>query len=144
MAERRVASQKCLTGQPVDIPGGSVLRTVLGAAQLKDLVSGKQPLDQMIEDDRVLLSKLALIARQYDYLLSHFRSKPSRTENGHHVKCTKNGHGSSTVSEKCQYACARGLVALSDETNGLENLPEYYLPDDIIITTALFAWSRTE
>ena len=71
MAERRVASQKCLTGQPVDIPGGSVLRTVLGAAQLKDLVSGKQPLDQMIEDDRVLLSKLALIARQYDYLLSH-------------------------------------------------------------------------
>ena len=33
MAERRVASQKCLTGQPVDIPGGSVLRTVLGAAQ---------------------------------------------------------------------------------------------------------------
>ena len=38
---------------------------------------------------------------------------------------------------------ARGLVALSDETNGLENLPEYYLPDDIIITTALFAWSRT-
>ena len=34
MAERRVASQKCLTGQPVDIPGGSVLRTVLGAAQL--------------------------------------------------------------------------------------------------------------
>ena len=38
---------------------------------LKDLVSGKQPLDQMIEDDRVLLSKLALIARQYDYLLSH-------------------------------------------------------------------------
>jgi hypothetical protein len=71
MAERRVASQKCLTGQPVDIPGGSVLRTVLGAAQLKDLVGGKQPLDQMIEDDRVLLSKLALIARQYDYLLSH-------------------------------------------------------------------------
>ena len=63
--------QKCLTGQPVDIPGGSVLRTVLGAAQLKDLVGGKQPLDQMIEDDRVLLSKLALIARQYDYLLSH-------------------------------------------------------------------------
>ena len=57
--------------QPVDIPGGSVLRTVLGAAQLKDLVSGKQPLDQMIEADRVLLSKLALIARQYDYLLSH-------------------------------------------------------------------------
>ena len=47
------------------------------------------------------------------------------------------------MSEKCQYACARGLVALSDETNGLENLPEYYLPDDIIITTALFAWSRT-
>ena len=30
--ERRVASQRCLTGQPVDIPGGSVLRTVPGAA----------------------------------------------------------------------------------------------------------------
>ena len=71
MAERRVASQKCLTGQPVDIPGGSVLRTVLGAAQLKDLVSGKQNLESMLEDDKVLLSKLALIARQYDYLLSH-------------------------------------------------------------------------
>ena len=71
MAERRVASQRCLTGQPVDIPGGSVLRTVLGAAQLKDLVSGKQNLESMIEDDRVLLAKLALIARQHDYLLSH-------------------------------------------------------------------------
>ncbi len=71
MAERRVASQKCLTGQPVDIPGGSVLRTVLGAAQLKDLISGKQSLESMLEDDKVLLAKLALIARQYDYLLSH-------------------------------------------------------------------------
>jgi hypothetical protein len=71
LAERRVASQRCLTGQPVDIPGGSVLRTVLGAEQLKDLVTGKQGLDSMIEDDRVLLAKLALIARQYDYLLSH-------------------------------------------------------------------------
>ena len=71
MAERRVASQRCLTGQPVDIPGGSVLRTVLGAAQLKDLVSGKQQLNAMLEDDRVLLAKLALIARQYNYLLSH-------------------------------------------------------------------------
>ena len=66
MAERRVASQKCLTGQPVDIPGGSVLRTVLGAAQLKDLISGKQSLESMLEDDKVLLAKLALIARQYD------------------------------------------------------------------------------
>ena len=55
----------------MDIPGGSVLRTVLGAEQLKDLVTGKQGLDSMIEDDRVLLAKLALIARQYDYLLSH-------------------------------------------------------------------------
>lgn len=71
MAERRVASQRCLTGQPVDIPGGSVLRTVLGAAQLKDLVSGKQQLAPMLEDDRVLLAKLALIARQFDHLLSH-------------------------------------------------------------------------
>jgi len=71
MAERRAASQKCLTGQPVDIPGGSVLRTVLGAAQLKDLVSGKQSLESMLEDDEVLLSKLALIARQFDHLLSH-------------------------------------------------------------------------
>ena len=71
MAERRVASQRCLTGQPVDIPGGSVLRTVLGAAQLKDLVTGKQGLESMLEDDKVLLAKLALIARQYDYLLSH-------------------------------------------------------------------------
>ena len=71
MAERRVGSQRCLTGQPVDIPGGSVLRTVLGAAQLKDLVSGKQQLNAMLEDDRVLLAKLALIARQYNYLLSH-------------------------------------------------------------------------
>lgn len=71
MAERRVASQRCLTGQPVDIPGGSVLRTVLGAAQLKDLVTGKQQLAPMLEDDRVLLAKLALIARQYDHLLSH-------------------------------------------------------------------------
>ena len=48
-----------------------MLRTVLGAAQLKDLVSGKQNLESMLEDDKVLLSKLALIARQYDYLLSH-------------------------------------------------------------------------
>jgi hypothetical protein len=71
MAERRVASQRCLTGQPVDIPGGSVLRTVLGAAQLKDLVTGKQDLPTMLEDDRVLFAKLALIARQYDHLLSH-------------------------------------------------------------------------
>lgn len=71
MAERRVASQRCLTGQPVDIPGGSVLRTVLGAAQLKDLVTEKQQLSAMLEDDRVLLAKLALIARQYDHLLSH-------------------------------------------------------------------------
>ena len=71
MAERRVASQRCLTGQPVDIPGGSVLRTVLGAAQLKDLVTEKQQLPAMLEDDRVLLAKLTLIARQYDHLLSH-------------------------------------------------------------------------
>ena len=47
------------------------LRTVLGAAQLKDLISGKQSLESMLEDDKVLLAKLALIARQYDYLLSH-------------------------------------------------------------------------
>mmetsp|Transcript_3109 Transcript_3109/g.7183 ORF Transcript_3109/g.7183 Transcript_3109/m.7183 type:complete len:793 (+) Transcript_3109:425-2803(+) len=71
MRERRIGSQKCLLGQPVDIPAGAVLRTVLGAAQLKDLVTGKQNLGDMLDDDRVVLAKLALIARQYDHLLSH-------------------------------------------------------------------------
>uniref|UniRef100_A0A7S0X7B6 Pyridoxal phosphate-dependent transferase n=1 Tax=Mantoniella antarctica TaxID=81844 RepID=A0A7S0X7B6_9CHLO len=71
MAERRGGAQRGLTGQPVDVPGGSVLRTVLGAAQLKDLVSGKQQLAPMLEDDRVLLAKLALIASQFRHLVTH-------------------------------------------------------------------------
>jgi hypothetical protein len=69
--ERRVASRRCLTGQPVDIPEGSVLRTVLGAAQLTDLVSGTQSLEEMMADERDLFSKLALIARQFDHLMSY-------------------------------------------------------------------------
>jgi len=71
LAERRVAAQRCLLGQPVDIPAGAVLRSCLGAAQLADLVAGRQSLDDMLEDDRVLLAKLALVARQFDHLLSH-------------------------------------------------------------------------
>ena len=69
--ERRVASQRCLTGQPVDIPEGPVLRVVLGAAQLADLLNGTQNLDAMMEDERVAFLKFALIARQFDHLTSY-------------------------------------------------------------------------
>jgi hypothetical protein len=69
--ERRVAAKRCLTGQPVDIPEGPVLRTVLGAAQLTDLVSGAQSLENMMGQDRDLFCKLALIARQFDHLISY-------------------------------------------------------------------------
>jgi len=69
--ERIVASRRCLTGQPVDIPEGPVLRVVLGAAQLADLLSGVQPLDEMMEDEKIVFLKLALIARQFDHLISY-------------------------------------------------------------------------
>lgn len=62
--ERRVASKRCLTGQPVDIPEGPVLRVVLGAAQLTDLVSGAQTLEEMMKEDRDLFKKLVLIDRK--------------------------------------------------------------------------------
>jgi hypothetical protein len=69
--QRRVAAKRCLTGQPVDIPEGPVLRVVLGAAQLTDLVSGKQSLDAMMSEDRDLFAKLVLVAQQFDHLTSY-------------------------------------------------------------------------
>ena len=69
--QRRVAAKRCLTGQPVDIPEGPVLRVVLGAAQLTDLVSGEQSLDAMMSEDRDLFAKLVLVAQQFDHLTSY-------------------------------------------------------------------------
>lgn len=69
--QRRIAAKRCLTGQPVDIPEGPVLRVVLGAAQLTDLVSGEQSLDAMMSEDRDLFAKLVLVAQQFDHLTSY-------------------------------------------------------------------------
>ena len=69
--DKRIASKRCLTGQPVDIPEGPVLRVVLGAAQLTDLISGTQSLDDMMREDRDLFAKFVLIARQFDHLTSY-------------------------------------------------------------------------
>ena len=69
--EKQIASKRCLTGQPVDIPEGPVLRVVLGAAQLTDLISGTQSLDDMMREDRALFAKFVLIARQFDHLTSY-------------------------------------------------------------------------
>ena len=71
MAEQTRGEPEVPHGPARGHPRRVVLRTVLGAAQLKDLISGKQSLESMLEDDKVLLAKLALIARQYDHLLSH-------------------------------------------------------------------------
>jgi len=48
-----------------------VLRVVLGAAQLTDLISGTQSLDDMMREDRDLFAKFVLIARQFDHLTSY-------------------------------------------------------------------------
>ena len=69
--DKRIASKRCMTGQPVDIPEGPVLRVVLGAAQLTDLISGTQSLDDMMREDRDLFAKFVRIARQFDHLTSY-------------------------------------------------------------------------
>ena len=55
----------------MDIPEGPVLRVVLGAAQLTDLVSGAQTLEEMMKEDRDLFKKLVLISRQFLHLTSY-------------------------------------------------------------------------
>lgn len=64
--EEAVMARRVLLGQPVAMPDGSaVLRTCMGAPQFAALLSGAEPLAEMLEVDAVVLAKLALCARHF-------------------------------------------------------------------------------
>lgn len=68
-AEEAVMARRILLGQPVAMPDGSaVLRTCMGAPQFAALLSGTEPLEEMLMTDAVVLSKLALCARHFKAL----------------------------------------------------------------------------
>jgi len=69
--DRWVAERRCLLGQPVPIPGNAVLRTCMGAHQLKRLLEAESFPDElalMLEEDRVVLRKLCLLSKHFDLL----------------------------------------------------------------------------
>ena len=70
-AEMDLATKRCLLGQPVPISGNAVLRTCMGAPQMKQLLEAEDfeaELQDMLVLDRVVLDKLAMLGRNFDYL----------------------------------------------------------------------------
>jgi len=66
-----LATKKCLLGQPVPISGNPVLRTCMGAPQFKQLLEAEDfeaELQAMLVQDKVVLDKLAMLGRHFDYL----------------------------------------------------------------------------
>ena len=71
ITERAACNFKVMIGQPVDIPGGAVLRTCMGAPQLKNILRGTDAeADAMVaEQDVPVLRKLAIIAKYSESLI---------------------------------------------------------------------------